>query len=155
MAMPIIRILPLAFLLLAASARGAAAQGCEDPRAVAAVAQMKAEMGTPDVYCLQAARGDVDGDGGEDAVLDISVEGVEGGNNWGSIIHVLLSDPSTPLLREPDEPRGQSQAVRIAGRDIVVETVEHRADDPACCPSLYRDIVLRVHGQTIVRVLEP
>jgi hypothetical protein len=153
--MPMRRVLLLAALLLPCTAARAAAQGCEDPRVTATIAQLRTELGTPDVYCLQAARGDVDGDGGEDAVLDISVEGASGGNNWGSIIHVLLSDPAAPLLREPDQPRGQSQAVRIAGRDIVVETVEHRPDDPRCCPSLYRDIVLRVEGQTVVRVLGP
>ena len=153
--MPSIRLLlPLLALPLAA-ADLRAQDGCDDVRAVAEMARLRQELGTPDAMCVEFARGDVDGDGRDDAVLDIGYEisGMEDGRK--SRLHVLFADPSAPLIAEPDEERGAVQMVRIAGPELRVETLDHRPDDPPCCPSRYTDIVLRVVGHEIIRVLEP
>lgn len=152
--MRIVPLLPVLLLPLAAS--GLHAQdGCTDARAVAELARLRQEIGTPDVMCVQFARGDVDGDGRDDAVLDIGYEvaGMEDGGR--SRLHVLLADPSVPLLAEPNEPRGAVQTVRIAGPELRVETLEPRPDDPPCCPSRYTDVVLRLVDGQIVRVFGP
>jgi hypothetical protein len=147
-------LLPL--LLLPLSAADLRAQdGCADARAVAEIARLKQEMGTTDVMCVEFARGDVDGDGRDDAVLDIGYEitGLEDGRR--SRLHVLLGDPSAPLLAEPEEERGAVSMVRIAGPEIRVETLDYRPDDPPCCPSRYVDLVLRVVDGQIIRIFEP
>jgi hypothetical protein len=148
-------ILLLPTLLLPLAAADLRAQGCEDARTVAEMARVRQEIGTPDVMCGEFARGDLDGDGRDDAVLDIGYEitGVEDGSR--SRLYVLFGDPSAPLAAEPEEPRGAVQAVRIAGGDIHVETMDFRPDDPPCCPSLIREVVLRVEGRAVLRVLEP
>jgi hypothetical protein len=148
-------LLPLLLLPLAAAADLRAQDGCADSRALAEVARLKQEMGTTDVMCVELARGDVDGDHRDDAVLDIGYEigGMEDGR--ASRLHVLLGDPSAPLLTEPEEERGVVSMVRIAGPEIRVETLEYRPDDPPCCPSRFRDIVLRVVNQQILRIFEP
>lgn len=148
-----ILILPL--LLAPLAAADLRAQGCDDPRAAAEVARIRQEIGAPDVMCVEFARGDLDGDAREDAVLDIGYEisGVEDGSR--STLYVLFGDPSAPLAVEPQEPRGAVQLVRIAGSEIRVETLSARPDDPPCCPSLISEIVLRVQGREIMRVLEP
>lgn len=147
-------LLPLLLLPLAA-AEVRAQDGCGDARAAAEVARLKQEMGTTDVMCLELARGDVDGDGRDDAVLDIGYEiaGMEDGR--ASRLHVLLGAPSAPLVTEPDEARGVVSMVRIAGPEIRVETMEHRPDDPPCCPSRFVDLVLRVVDGQILRIFEP
>ena len=131
------------------------AQGCEDVRAVSEMARIRQEIGAPDVMCVEFARGDLDGDGRDDAVLDIGYEitGVENGSR--STLYVLFGDPSAPLAVEPDEPRGAVQMVRIDGSEIRVETMSHRPDDPPCCPSLIGEVVLRVQSREMLRVLEP
>jgi hypothetical protein len=149
-------ILLLPLLLLPLAAADLRAQGgCNDARAVAEMARLRQEIGTPDVMCVELARGDVDGDGRDDAVLDIGYErpGMEGGG--ASRLHVLFADPSAPLVAEPDGERGAVQMVRIDGPEIRLETLAHRPDDPPCCPSLIGDVVLRVIGHEIIRVLEP
>ncbi|HST61137.1 MAG TPA: hypothetical protein VLK84_20715 [Longimicrobium sp.] len=152
--MQTILLLPLLLLPLAA-ADLRAQDGCADVRAVAEMTRLKQELGTTDVMCVEFARGDVDGDHRDDAVLDIGYEigGMEDGR--ASRLHVLLGDPSAPLITEPEEERGAVSMVRIAGPEIRVETMEHRPDDPPCCPSRYVDIVLRVVNQQILRVFEP
>jgi hypothetical protein len=147
-----ILLLPLLLPLAATDLR---AQGCEDVRAEAEMARIRQEIGSPDVMCVEFARGDLDGDGRDDAVLDIGYEitGVEDGSR--SRLYVLFGEPSAPLAAEPEEPRGAIQAVRIAGSDIRVETMDFRPDDPPCCPSLIREVVLRVEGRAVLRVLEP
>lgn len=147
-------LLPLLLLPLAA-ADVRAQDGCTDARAVAEVARLTQELGTTDVMCIEFARGDVDGDGRDDAVLDIGYEISGRENGRGSRLHVLLGDPAAPLLTEPEEERGAVSMVRIAGPEIRVETMEHRPDDPPCCPSRYVDIVLRVTGHQVIRVFEP
>ncbi|HLM69506.1 MAG TPA: hypothetical protein VK358_18335 [Longimicrobium sp.] len=152
--MRIILLLPLFALPLAAA--GLRAQdGCGDVRAVVEMARLRQELGTTDVMCVEFARGDVDGDGRDDAVLDIGYEisGMEDGRK--SRLHVLPGNPSAPLLAEPDEERGAVSMVRIAGPEIRVETLEYRPDDPPCCPSRYVDLVLRVVDGQIIRVFEP
>jgi hypothetical protein len=148
-------ILLLPLLLLPLAAADLRAQGCEDPRAAREMARIRQEIGTPDVMCVELARGDLDGDGRDDAVLDIGYEitGVEDGRR--SLLYVLFGDPSAPLAAEPEEPRGAVQAVRIAGSDIRVETMDYRPDDPPCCPSRIGEVVLRVEGRAVLRVLEP
>lgn len=150
------RILLLLPLLLASlGAAPLRAQGCDDPRAVAEMARIRQEIGAPDVMCVEFARGDVDGDGRDDAVLDIGYEisGMENGSR--SVLHVLFGDPAAPLAPEPDEPRGAVQAVRIEGPVIRVETLAHRPDDPPCCPSLIGDVLLRVEGRAVLRMPAP
>ena len=149
-----IHLLPLLLLPLAA-ADLRAQDGCADARAAAETARLRQEMGTTDVVCMDLARGDVDGDGRDDAVLDIGYEIAGRENGRGSRLHVLLGHPAAPLLTEPEDERGMVSMVRIAGPEIRVETVEHRADDPPCCPSRYVDVVLRVAGHEVVRVFEP
>lgn len=148
-------ILLLAFVLAPLAPADLRAQGCEDERAVTEMARIRGEIGTPDVMCVEFARGDLDGDGQEDAVLDIGYEitGVEDGSR--SLLYVLFGDPGAPLAAEPAEPRGAVQAVRIEGSDIRVETMEHRPDDPPCCPSRIAEVVLRVQGREVVRLLGP
>ena len=147
-------LLPLLLLPLAA-ADVRAQDGCADARAAAEVARLKQEMGTMDVMCLELARGDVDGDRRDDAVLDIGYEiaGMEDGR--ASRLHVLLGDPAVPLIVEPDEERGVVSMVRIAGPEIRVETLEYRPDDPPCCPSRFQDLVLRVVDGQILRIFQP
>lgn len=148
-------ILLLPALLVPLTAADLRAQdGCDDPRTVAEMERLRQSIGTRDVMCVEFARGDVDGDGREDAVLDIGyeVEGMEDGG--ASLLHVLLSDPSAPLLAEPDAERGAVQSVRIAGPELHVETLDYRPDDPPCCPSRITDLVLRVMGHEIIRVME-
>lgn len=149
-----IQLVPL-LLLPFAPADLRAQDGCADVRAVAEVARLKQEMGTPDAMCIELARGDVDGDGRVDAVLDVGYEIAGVQNGRGSRLHVLLGDPAAPLLTEPDDARGRVSMVRIAGPEIRVETMEHRADDPPCCPSRYVDVVLRVTGHEVVRDFAP
>jgi hypothetical protein len=36
-----------------------------------------------------------------------------------------------------------------------VETLAHRPDDPPCCPSLIGDVLLRVEGRAVMRLLGP
>jgi hypothetical protein len=149
-----ILLLPLLLLPLAA-ADLRAQDGCGDVRAVAEMARLRQELGTTDVMCVEFARGDVDGDGRGDAVLDIGYEitGMEDGRK--SRLHVLLGNPSAPLLAEPDEERGAVSMVRVAGPEIHVETLDYRPDDPPCCPSRYVDLVLRVVDGQIIRIFEP
>lgn len=151
--MPSILLLPL--LLLPLAAGDLRAQGCEDPRAAQEMARIRGEIGSPDVMCVEFARGDLDGDGRDDAVLDIGYEitGVEDGSR--SLLYVLFGDPSAPLAPEPEAPRGAVQAVHLTGSDIRVETMEYRPDDPPCCPSRIVEVVLRVQGREVLRVLEP
>lgn len=146
-------LLPL-FLLPFATADLRAQDGCADTRAVAEMARIRQEIGTPDVMCVEFALGEIDGDGQADAVLDIGYEvsGMEDGR--ASRLHVLLGDPSAPLLAEPEGERGPVQRVVIDGPELRVETLEARPDDPPCCPSLYVDVVLRVMGHEIIRVFE-
>lgn len=148
-------ILLLPFLLAPLASTEARAQGCDDPRATREMARIRGEIGAPDVMCVEFARGDVDGDGREDAVLDIGYEvsGMENGSR--SLLYVLFGDPDAPLAPEPDEPRGAVQAVRIEGSMLRVETLAYRPDDPRCCPSLIGDVVLRVEGRALMRVLGP
>ncbi len=147
-----ILLLPLLLALPAADLR---AQGCEDARAVAEMERIRQEIGTPDVMCVEFARGDLDGDGRDDAVLDIGYEvmGMEDGSR--SLLYVLFGDPSAPLAPEPDEPRGAVQAIHLDGSEVRVETLAARPDDPPCCPSLIAEVRLRVQGREVVRVLEP
>lgn len=146
-------LLPL--LLAPLAAAPLRAQGCDDPRAAAEMARIRQEIGAPDVMCVEFARGDLDGDGRDDAVLDIGYEvmGMENGSR--SRLYVLFGDPDAPLAPEPDEPRGAVQLVRIEGPVIRVETLAHRPDDPPCCPSLIGDVVLRVEGRAVMRMLDP
>ena len=147
-----ILLLPILLSLTAADLR---AQGCDDPRAAGEMERIRQEIGTPDVMCVEFARGDLDGDGRDDAVLDIGYEltGVEDGSR--SLLYVLFGDPSAPLAPEPDEPRGAVQVVHLSGSDIRVETLAHRPDDPPCCPSLIGEVLLRVQGREVLRVLDP
>lgn len=150
------RILILSFLLTILSAAGLPAQsGCDDARAAAEMSRIRQEIGSSDVMCVEFARSDLDGDGRDDAVLDIGYEiaGMEDGNR--SHLYVLFGDRSAPLAAEPDEPRGAVQRVRIDGPEIRVETLAARSDDPPCCPSLITEVVLRVQGREVMRVLEP
>jgi hypothetical protein len=149
-----ILLLPL-FVLPFAPAGLRAQGGCEDARAVAEMARLRQEIGTADVMCIEFARGDVDGDGREDAVLDIGYERPEVEGGGASRLHVLFGGPSAPLITEPEGERGAVQLVRIDGPEIHVETMDYRPDDPPCCPSLLGDVVLRVIGHEIIRVLEP
>lgn len=147
-------ILPLVLTLL--SAAGLRAQGgCDDARSVAEMSRIRQAIGSDDVMCVEFARGDLDGDGRDDAVLDIGYEmaGMEDGSR--STLYVLFGDPSAPLAAEPDEPRGAVQLVRIDGPEIRVETLAPRPDDPPCCPSLIGEVVLRVQGREVLRILEP
>jgi hypothetical protein len=149
-------ILLLPFLLVPLAAADLRAQdGCEDPRTRQEMTRIRREIGAPDVMCVEFARGDLDGDGRDDAVLDIGYEitGVENGSR--SRLHVLFGDPSAPLAPEPDEPRGAVQVVRIDGSTIRVETLAPRPDDPPCCPSLIGEVVLHVQGREVIRLLEP
>lgn len=148
-------ILLLPFLLAPLAPADARAQGCDDPRAAREMARIRQEIGAPDVMCVEFARGDLDGDGRDDAVLDIGYEitGMENGSR--SLLYVLFGDPDAPLAPEPDEPRGAVQAVRIEGANIHVETLAHRPDDPPCCPSLIGDVLLRVEGRAVMRLLGP
>jgi hypothetical protein len=149
------KILLLPFLLAPLAATGLRAQGCDDARAADEMARIRQEIGAPDVMCVEFARGDLDGDGVDDAVLDIGYEitGVENGSR--STLYVLFGDPSVPLAVEPEEPRGAVQMVRIAGSEVRVETMSARPDDPPCCPSLISEIVFRVQSRQLMRVLEP
>lgn len=148
-------ILLLPLLLAPLAAADLRAQGCDDPRAVQEMARIRQEIGAPDAMCVEFARGDLDGDRRDDAVLDIGYESamVESGSR--SLLYVLFGDPAAPLAAEPEEPRGAVQSVRIQGADIRVETLAHRPDDPRCCPSLIGELVLRVEGRALLRVLEP
>lgn len=148
-----ILLLPILLALAAADLR---AQGCDDPRVAGEMERIRQEIGTPDVMCVEFARGDLDGDGRDDAVLDIGYELPPGAEPAGrSLLYVLFGDPSAPLAPEPDEPRGAVQAVHLAGSDIRVETLAHRPDDPPCCPSLIGEVLLRVQGREVLRVLDP
>jgi hypothetical protein len=89
-------------------------------------------------------------------VLDIGYELPPGAETTSvSRLYVLFGDPSAPLVAEPDEPRGAVQLVRIHGPEIRVETLAARPDDPPCCPSLIGELVLRVQGREVMRILEP
>jgi hypothetical protein len=118
------------------------------------MARIRQQIGAPDVMCVEFARGDVDGDGRDDAVLDIGYEvaGIENGSR--SLLYVLFGDLAAPLAPEPEEPRGAVQAVRIEGPLIRVETLAPRPDDPPCCPSLIGSVVLRVEGRAVMRILD-
>lgn len=148
-------LLPFLLLPLAAAAELRAQTGCDDARAAAEMSRIRQEIGSDDVMCVEFARGDLDGDGRDDAVLDIGYEiaGMENGSR--STLYVLFGDPSAPLAAEPDEPRGAVQLVRLDGPEIRVETLAARPDDPPCCPSLIAEVVLRVQGREVMRVLEP
>src|SRR5687768_6530659 len=105
-----ILLAPLLLLPLAA-ADLRAQEGCEDPRAVAEMARLRQETGTPDVMCVEFARGDTDGDGRDDAVLDIGYEAPWMENGGASRLYVLFGDPSAPLAVEPEGERGAVQRV--------------------------------------------
>jgi hypothetical protein len=147
--------LPLALLLSAFVPGELRAQsGCDDARATEEMARIRQEIGAPDVMCVEFARGDADGDGRDDAVLDIGYElpGTDGGG--ASRLYLLPGHPAAPLAMEPQAERGAVQQVRIDAGLIRVETLEHRADDAPCCPSLIREIVLRAQGGELVRDLD-
>jgi hypothetical protein len=148
-------LLLLPFLLAPLTPNPLRAQGCDDARVRGEMARIRQEIGSDDVMCVEFARGELDGDGREDAVIDIGYEiaGMEDGSR--STLYVLFGDPSAPLAPEPDEPHGAVQLVRIQGPEIRVETLAPRPDDPPCCPSLIGEIVLRVQGREVMRVLEP
>jgi len=149
-----ILLLPSLLALLAAADLRAQG-GCGDPRAAEEVARIRQETGTPDVTCVELARGDADGDGREDAVLDIGYEMPGADNGGASRLYLLFGSPSAPLVVEPEEERGAVQGVRIGGGEIRVETLDYRPDDAPCCPSLIREIVLRVQAGQLLRVFEP
>jgi hypothetical protein len=147
------RILRSAAIVLALfTATSAAAQDCTDRRVLAEAAELRGELEGAEIHCGEAARGDLDGDGAEDAVLLVSYEGIRGGNNWGSMIYVLLADASAPLLEEPGEERGAVDSITVAGREIRVRTLEHREGDGRCCPSGRGGVALRVEDRRLVRV---
>lgn len=147
------RIIQHAALLVALlAATDAAAQGCTDRRVAAELAELRTELQGATLDCREAARGDLDGDGAADAVLQVSYEGMGGGNNWGSFLYVLLADRSAPLLEEPEVARGVVDSVRVAGREIRVTTLEYRDGDGHCCPSGKDAFALRVERRRLVRV---
>lgn len=148
--MRIIRHAPL--LLALAAAADLRAQGCADRRVRAEVAELRRELRTQTVSCTPAARGDLDGDGRADAVLQLSYEGMGGGNNWGSFVYLLLADASAPLISEPDQTRGPVDSIAVAGRTIRVKTLEYRDGDGRCCPSGHGEVVMRLDGRRLVRV---
>ncbi|HST61138.1 MAG TPA: hypothetical protein VLK84_20720 [Longimicrobium sp.] len=147
------RILRHAALLLALfAAADLRAQDCADRRVQAEVVELRQELDTQEVSCAEAARGDLDGDGAADAVLRVSYEGMGGGNNWGSMIYVLLADASAPLITEPAEERGTVDYITVAGRTLRVQTLEYRDGDGRCCPSGRGSFAMRLDGRRLVRV---
>lgn len=148
--MQILRILP--FLLVPLCAANAAAQGCTDRRVQAELTEMRGELNGATVGCREAARGDLDGDGAADAVLQLTYEGMGGGNNWGSFVYVLLANRAAPLLEEPEAQRGPVDTITVAGREVRVRTLEYREGDGRCCPSGKDAFAMRVEGRRLVRV---
>ena len=84
--------------------------------------------------------GDIDGDGNDDAVIQFTIEGVAGGNNYSFYLAVFrnVNGKFESITDEFIGGKGirdvDLQAVRNG--KIYVSTKEYSEDDAACCPSI-------------------
>jgi len=81
------------------------------------------------------ARGDLDGDGREDAAVILLGSG--GGSGVFVDLAVVLDRNGVPLhaASAPLGDRVQVHEVRIEGSDILVDVTQQGPGDPACCPT--------------------
>ena len=92
--------------------------------------QQTLELGTPQ------ARGDLDGDGREDAAVILLGSG--GGSGVFVDLALVLDRNGVPVHAASVAlgDRVQVHGVAIEGTDVVVDVTQHGPGDPACCPTL-------------------
>lgn len=134
--------LTTALLLAPAVAAPPSAPAATDPRILAL---LKAGNRGCDVASASVVPGAVRGEAGPVRVVQYAVEGCGGGNNWASLMGVVIERGGKLALVEP-APLVDGQVESVAVRDgvIVVDAMAYAPSDPRCCPSraVHRRLVL-------------
>lgn len=102
------------------------------------------------VYISNITRGDIDGDGDSDAIVDYSLQGIGGGGNFSLCFQALFLREKKGLLFKSEKPNGTFGTAK--GRTLSVKTikkglafcdyVEWAPDDGVCCPSIKGETTL-------------
>lgn len=87
--------------------------------------------------------GDVNGDGIKDIVVLYTLEGFDGGNNYGQYLAVFIKLKNGKLKYITDDGVGGKNSravwlVSIKNNKILLNTKEYADSDGSCCPSIKR-----------------
>jgi hypothetical protein len=85
-------------------------------------------------------RGDLNGDGYEDAIVSLSVN--LGGSGTWPLVYLVMNDHGTPkpvLSNLPKlDDRDIVNAITIIGSHMTFDLTVHGPNDPSCCPSVHK-----------------
>jgi len=103
--------------------------------------------------------GDIDGDGDEDAIVQFTIEGMGGGNNYGFSLAAFKNDDGK-LTAITDEVVGgkmnrEVELKRIEKGVIYLDTKEYAENDGACCPSIAGKTSFVLEGKKLVEKKQP
>lgn len=114
--------------------------------------------------CRKIARGDLNGDGHEDAAVVFTLEGLCGtegekpgtcGNQHEQYLQVFIATEDRlspgPKLLVGGKLSGGVDDIRVQNGAIGASTVSHSATDPACCPSIHGRATFVLRGGKIER----
>jgi hypothetical protein len=101
------------------------------------------------------ARGDLDGDGREDAVIILLGSG--GGSGVFVDVAVVLDQNGVPVHAASAAlgDRVQVNGLSIEGSDVIVDLTQHGPGDPACCPTQNVKRRFRFDGSRLVDTAAP
>lgn len=103
--------------------------------------------------------GDIDGDGDDDAIVQFTIEGMGGGNNYGFSLAAFKNDDGK-LTAITDEVVGgkmnrEVELKRIEKGVIYLDTKEYAENDGACCPSIEGKTSFVLEGKKLVEKKQP
>lgn len=105
--------------------------------------------------CYESAKGDLNGDGAKDLVVLFTVEGAcynetesspgACGNGYSQYLMAFLGKVLKPLA--PVEAGGKTArsitAMQIKGGKLILDTLEYGDNDPSCCPSIKKEVIVK------------
>lgn len=101
---------------------------------------------------------DVDGDGVQDALVFVTIEGMEGGNNYDQYLTVLKGQASgfimldTVLVGGGDKGAASYELPIVKERRITIQRSEYADEDSRCCPSIKSSITFELLDSKLVEV---
>jgi heat shock protein HslJ len=98
------------------------------------------------------ARGDLDGDGGEEAVVLLAAN--SGASGTFDYLAVVAAQDGKPVnvATESLGDRVQLRSLRILDGQLMVDLVAHGSDDAMCCPTLKVRRTLTLSGDRLIQV---
>lgn len=97
------------------------------------------------------AWGDLNGDGYEDAVVQLVENG--GGTGYFRHLQIVLNQKGKPVLSAVNEPLGDRIVIKLMAVQkglIVLDVITHGDNDGACCPTQPATLRYKLQGQALV-----